>query len=307
VNGQEDHGQENGQEISYQEIRGQEDHGEEDHRQEDHCRPDGTRSKDGRSEDHRQEGGGIVTGRTRYLIHPDADALAEAIAQRLISRIAEFQAAQPDRLVQVALTGGSIATKAYQRLAADGSQSSVDWTHVALWWGDERFVAADSEDRNDRSALAALLPALPLTEANLNPMPADDGRISLNEATAAFGAEFGDTVFDICLLGVGPDGHVASVFPDHPSFEASLTASVPIIPVRDSPKPPPLRISVTHPVINQSAEVWFTVSGADKADAVGWAVTGSKRVPAGEVHGVEQTLWLLDEAAAEHIPADLLN
>jgi len=248
-----------------------------------------------------------MTGTTEYLVHPDADAVAEAIAERLSTRIAQLQADQPDRLVQIALTGGRIATKAYQRLAADGPQSSVDWTHVALWWGDERFVAADSEDRNDRGALAALLPALPLTEANLNPMPADDGHISLDEAAAAYGAEFGNTVFDICLLGVGPDGHVASVFTDHPSFEASLTSAVPIIAVRDSPKPPPLRISVTHPVINKSAEVWFTVSGADKADAVGWAVTGSKRVPAGLAHGTQKTLWLLDEDAARQIPADLLN
>lgn len=248
-----------------------------------------------------------MTGTTEYLVHPDADAVAEAIAVRLSARIAELQADQPDRLVQIALTGGRIATQAYQRLAADGPQSPADWTHVVLWWGDERFVPADSEDRNDRAALAALIPKLPLTGANLNPMPADDGHISLDEAAAAYGAEFGNTVFDICLLGVGPDGHVASVFPDHPSFENSLSATVPIIPVRDSPKPPPLRISITHPVINRSAEVWFTVSGADKADAVGWAVTGSKQVPAGLAHGTQRTLWLLDEAAAAQIPTNLLS
>jgi 6-phosphogluconolactonase len=247
-----------------------------------------------------------VTGSTEFLIHADADAVAEATARRLITRIAEIQAEDPDRLVQLALTGGRIATSAYQRLAADGPDSGVDWTHVKLWWGDERFVPADSEDRNDRAALAALLPALPLTDANLNPMPADDGQIGLDEAAAAYGAELGDTVFDICLLGVGPDGHVASVFPDHPSFEISLDAVQPVIPVRDAPKPPPLRISVTHPVINRSIEVWFTVSGAEKADAVGWAVTGSKPVPAGRAGGRERTVWLLDRAAAAQIPADLL-
>lgn len=246
-----------------------------------------------------------MTGQTEYVILPDADAVAEEVAVRLIGRIAELQADHPDRLVQVALTGGGIATKAYQRLAAEGADSPADWTHVKLWWGDERFVPADSEDRNDAAALAALLPALPLTDANVNPMPADDGHISLDEAAAAYGAEFGDTVFDICLLGVGPDGHVASVFPDHPSFEESLRATVPVIAVRDSPKPPPLRISLTHPVLNKSTEVWFTVSGDDKADAVGWAVTGSKSVPAGHVQGTERTLWVLDEAAASRIPSEL--
>lgn len=248
-----------------------------------------------------------MTGQTEYLVVPDADALAEAIAARLSARIAELQAGDPDRLVQLSLTGGRIATKTYQRLAADAAHSAVDWTHVKLWWGDERFVPADSDDRNDRAALAALLPALPLTDANLSPMPADDGHISLDEAAAAYGAEFGDTVFDICLLGVGPDGHVASVFPNHPSFEESLQATIPVIPVRDSPKPPPLRLSLTHPVLNKSAEVWFTVSGEDKADAVGWAVTGSRSVPAGHVQGTERTFWLLDEAAAQQIPRDLLG
>ncbi|GAB3930007.1 6-phosphogluconolactonase [Microlunatus endophyticus] len=250
-----------------------------------------------------------MPGRTEYLVHPDADAVAEAIAEQLSIRIAQLQAEQPDRLVQIALTGGRIATKAYQRLAADGPSSPVDWTKVALWWGDERFVAADSDDRNDQAALAALVPALPLTDTNLNPMPADDGQISLDEAALAYGAELGNTAFDICLLGVGPDGHVASVFPDHPSFEVSLQAEAdtPVIPVRDAPKPPPLRISITHRVINRSAEVWFTVSGSDKADAVGWAVTGNKQVPAGAAHGTERTLWLLDEAAAARIPVDLLN
>ncbi|MBO0810652.1 MAG: 6-phosphogluconolactonase [Microlunatus sp.] len=242
-----------------------------------------------------------------YLIHPDADAVAEAIAVRLVTRIAELQAARPDRPVHVALTGGRIATKAYQRLAAVGTDSGVDWTRVAVWWGDERFVPADSEDRNDRAAVAALLPALPLAEDQVHPMPADDGSTGLDQAAAQYGAELGDTVFDICLLGVGPDGHVASVFPDHPSFDLSLQATVPVIPVRDAPKPPPLRISVTHPVINRSAEVWFTVSGADKADAVGWAVTGSKRVPAGQVQGTARTVWLLDQDAAAQLPEMLLS
>lgn len=246
-----------------------------------------------------------MSAEPEYLIHPDADAVAQAIAVRLGERIAELQTAQPDRLIHVALTGGRIATKAYQRLAADQSRSDVDWTRVALWWGDERFVAADSEDRNDRAALEELVPALPLIEANIHRMPADDGNLGLDQAALVYATELDDTRFDICLLGVGPDGHVASVFPDHPSFEASLHGAERVIGVRDSPKPPPLRISLTHPVINNSAEVWFTVSGADKADAVGWAVTDSKPVPAGRVHGAERTVWLLDEAAAAQIPAEL--
>jgi len=235
----------------------------------------------------------------------DADAVAEVIAAGLTEKLAAVQQAHPERPAQLALTGGRIATRAYQRLAADGASSPVDWSRVELWWGDERFVAADSADRNDRSALEALVPALGLVEANIHRMPAEDGDVDLDQAAQVYARELGDTVFDVCLLGVGPDGHVASVFPDHPSFEASLTATADVIAVRDSPKPPPLRISLTHPVINRSAEVWFTVSGEDKADAVGWALTGGKSVPAGHAHGVQRTLWLLDAAAASQLPEEL--
>ena len=236
-----------------------------------------------------------------FSIKADADAVAEAIAVGLLSRLTELQQQHPERAINLGLTGGRIATRAYQRLAADGPGSDVDWSRVELWWGDERFVAADSEDRNDTGALAALRSALPLDEARLHPMPADDGVLALDDAAEVYAGEFGGTVLDICLLGVGPDGHIASVFPDHPSFEASLNATTDVIAVRDSPKPPPLRISLTHPAINRSAEVWFTVSGADKADAVGWATSGSKPVPAGRVHGTERTVWLLDEAAASRL------
>ncbi|HEY9292998.1 MAG TPA: 6-phosphogluconolactonase [Microlunatus sp.] len=236
-----------------------------------------------------------------FLVHADADAVAEAIPVRLLTRLTELQQQDPDRTINLGLTGGRIATRAYQRLATDGPGSGVDWSRVALWWSDERFVAGDSDDRNDRGALAALLPALPLDEAQLHPMPADDGALALDDAAEVYGGEFADTVLDVCLLGVGPDGHIASVFPDHPSFDASLTATTDVISVRDSPKPPPLRISLTHRAINRSTEVWFTVSGADKADAVGWATSGSKPVPAGRVHGTGRTLWLLDEAAAQQL------
>jgi 6-phosphogluconolactonase len=103
---------------------------------------------------------------------------------------------------------------------------------------------------------------------------------------------------------MGPDGHVASIFPEHPSSYASGD----VIPVRSSPKPPPERISLTLPVINRSREVWFIVSGGDKAAAAAMALlgTGPVQVPAAGVSGVERTLWLIDRAAAADLPADLL-
>jgi len=222
---------------------------------------------------------------------PGAPEVAEALATRLLSSLTERQA--NSGVVQLALTGGRIAIRAYERLAADGPASSVDWSRVELWWGDERFVAAADDDRNAKQALDLLTAALPLDSGRVHPMPASDAGLGLDAAVAAYAAELGATSFDICLLGMGPDGHVASLFPGHPS--SSATGDV--IAVRDSPKPPPDRISLTLPVINRSAEVWFVVAGADKADATQLALAGGP-VPAGGARGRLRTLWLLDDAAA---------
>lgn len=222
---------------------------------------------------------------------PGAAEVAEALATRLLSRLAQIQG--DTGVAQLALTGGRIATQTYERLATDGPASNVDWSRVELWWGDERFVATDDGDRNAKQALDLLAAALPLDTDRVHPMPASDAGLDLDAAAAAYAAELGATTFDICLLGMGPDGHVASLFPGHPSSSASGD----VIAVRDSPKPPPERISLTLPVINRSAEVWFVVTGADKAEATRTALAGGP-VPAGGARGQRRTVWLLDDAAA---------
>jgi 6-phosphogluconolactonase len=238
------------------------------------------------------------THEPEIVLHADADAVAEALATRLTARLAKIQAEA--RVPQLALTGGRIATKAYQRLAAEGAASAVDWARVDLWWGDERFVASDDDDRNDLATLQLLRDALPLDEQRIHQMPASDGGADLDAAAAGYAAELGSTVFDVCLLGMGPDGHVASIFPEHPTFSTPGR----VIAVRNSPKPPPDRISVTLKVINESREVWFLVSGSDKAAAAKQALEGGQPpVPAAEVSGVERTVWLLDEEAAAELSA----
>lgn len=234
------------------------------------------------------------------LVHDTADEVAEALAARLTARIAELQ--HSGGTPQVALTGGRIATKAYQRLGAEGLSSAVDWSRLGLWWGDERFVPADDDDRNARQALTALS-ALPLDLELVHPMPAAGDGLDLDAAAVAYEAELGEETFDLCLLGMGPDGHVASLFPGHPSSSASGR----VIAVRSSPKPPPERISLTLEVINSSAEVWFCVTGADKAEAARLALSGegSLPVPAAGVRAQERTVWLMDRAAAAELPSDL--
>jgi len=224
----------------------------------------------------------------------------EALSARLMARLTEIQRA--GRVPQLALTGGRIATAAYGRLATEGPHSAVDWSRVDLWWGDERFVAADGAERNDRQALDVLT-VLPLDPNRIHRMPASDAGMDLDAAAAAYARELGNTSFDICLLGMGPDGHVASIFPEHPSAYAGGE----VIAVRGAPKPPPERISLTLKVINRSDEVWFVVSGTDKAAATLMALmeAGPVQVPAAGVAGSERTLWLLDRESAAQLPQEI--
>ena len=234
------------------------------------------------------------------VVHPDADALAEALASELTAALAALQ--QAGGVPQLCLTGGRIATRAYARLAADGA-GAVDWSRVELWWGDDRFVPAADDDRNAKQVLDLIREPLGLDPARVHEMPASDAGADLDAAAAAYAAELDGTAFDICLLGLGPDGHVASLFPDHPSSRTPGT----VIAVRDSPKPPPLRTSVTLEVINASREVWFLVSGADKAEAAARALlrSGSEPVPGALVEARERTLWLMDTAAIAELPGTM--
>lgn len=226
----------------------------------------------------------------------DRDAVASTVAMRLRAALNRLQV---DRNwpVQVCLTGGRIANAMYRQLADARDLNIVDWGEVEFWWGDERFVPTESPDRNAGQSLALLAGTIPFDAALVHPMPArGSSKADLRQAALHYASELGDTVFDICLLGMGEDGHVASIFPDHPSFERQTPLRV--VGVTDSPKPPSERLSLTLPVLNQSAEVWMIVTGEDKAEAVARAIAGDDSLPAGCVQGATRTVWFLDEAAA---------
>ncbi len=230
---------------------------------------------------------------------PNAEGVVDALVTRLLARLTEIQGR--GEVPQVCLTGGRIATAAYRRLAEAGGSSDVDWTRVDLWWGDERFVP-DGSDRNARPALDVLLP-LGFAAERVHEMPAPGSGLDLDAAAAAYDRELGSTRFDVCLLSLGPDGHIASLFPDHPSSSAGGR----VVAVRDSPKPPPDRLSLSPDVLNDSAEIWFLVSGEDKAEATALALQGADAVqlPGAGAHGRDRTLWLIDRAAATRLPPDL--
>ncbi|GAA1126755.1 6-phosphogluconolactonase [Kribbella jejuensis] len=231
------------------------------------------------------------------LVHSDAEDLAFSVAGRLITAIVDAQST--GGVAQVVLTGGRVAAKVYQAVAESPARVEVDWQRVEFWWGDERFLPSGDPERNETQARDAFLSALDIDPVRVHPMAADTGQ-GAEAAASAYAAELeaaGSPTFDVLLLGVGPDGHVASLFPGYPQVAVTDVAAVA---VHDSPKPPPTRVSLTLPVLNRSREVWFVVSGDDKADAVATALAEGD-IPAAQPKGQNRTLWLLDEAAASKI------
>lgn len=244
------------------------------------------------------------------VVDDSAEQLAAHTAQRLLANLAAAQDERP--VAHLVVTGGGILEQVMRAIGDSPGRDSVDWKRVHVWWGDERFVPAESDDRNDKAAFAALFDALPLEPSLVHRMPASDGPWGedVDAAAAAYGAELaaaaeqGEDVprFDVILLGLGPDGHCASLFPGAPGVHEQSASA---IGVRDSPKPPPTRTSLSFPALDAANEVWLIASGDGKAHAVGLALGGADklRVPAAGPRGRERTLWLIDRAAASELPA----
>lgn len=226
----------------------------------------------------------------------DADALARGLAERLGDHVAEAQAR--GRTPHIVLTGGSIAVAAYEQVRPE----AADWTDVEFWFGDERFVPEGHEDRNDRQAREAMLDRLGVPAERVHAMPAHGCGESMAEAADGYGATLPAEGFDVVLLGLGPDGHIASLFPGFDQVDETERRCVEVF---DSPKPPPERISLTLPALNATRETWFCVSGEGKAEAVArsFAPEGSvEETPARGAHGRDATHWLLDADAAALLP-----
>jgi 6-phosphogluconolactonase len=239
-------------------------------------------------------------------VFPAGEALVEAAANRLADSIRNAVAARDRALV--VLTGGGNGIGLLESLVG----REIAWSKVHLFWGDERYVPEDDDERNEKQARAALVDRIDIPCSHVHAMPASDGEFGTDLAAAALAyeqllaanAEAGQPApnFDVHLLGMGPEGHINSLFPDTP---AVLETSRMVVPVEDSPKPPPQRITLTLPAIQRSREVWLMVSGASKSDAVAAAIGGAApvSVPAAGAVGQETTLWLLDEEAASKLPS----
>ncbi len=232
----------------------------------------------------------------QVVVFANPDLLAAATAARLITRLIDTQAERGS--ASLVLTGGRTGNAVLSHLLAAPARDAVDWSRVDYYWGDERFLPAGHPDRNETQAREAFLDHVTADPARIHAMEPSDGRFGddPDQAAAAY-AELLPGDFDVLLLGVGEEGHTASIFPSSPAvFETSKT----VVAVRDCPKPPPTRVSLTLPTIRTANEVWLLTTGDSKADAVASALGGATEVeiPAAGALGVSRTLWLLDRTAA---------
>jgi 6-phosphogluconolactonase len=235
----------------------------------------------------------------------DTADLAAAVADRFLQRVAAAQGRGEEP--HVALTGGSIAHAVHQQIAHRSPDHDVDWARITFWWGDERFVPPDSAERNARDAREVFLDPVGAVRVHEIPSTADASDVM------AAAAAYSDTVraegggeFDLVMLGLGPDGHVASLFPGSALLDVDDRVAVP---VTGSPKPPPERVSLTFPALNRTRAVWFLVSGEAKAEAVRRALadtgdvheTPARGISPAPAVGAGETTWFLDLAAASKL------
>lgn len=269
-----------------------------------------------------------MSANVRINIHPSFDVLAATTAARLITKLLDVQNERGE--ATVVLTGGTVGIATLKAVVESPACAAVDWSKVNFWWGDERFVAADDPDRNAKQAAEALLSRVGTDPARIHQMGASDQFDDVDAAAADYvrqlveaaedehrrsdepdATDSGVTVtptlprFDVLLLGIGPDAHIASLFPEMAGIRAKGT---PVVGVTDSPKPPPLRTSLTLSAINSAQEIWLVAAGDDKAGAVGLALAGANpvQVPAAGPRGRVKTLWLLDQEAAAKVPEQLI-
>ena len=245
------------------------------------------------------------------VVLPSADAVAEEVARRLLEHVAAVL--QQRERVALGLTAGSIMEGVWQQWCRLGTDD-IDWSRADVFWADVRFVPADSHDRNDTPAERILFAHPPFSAMTRYPMPAAGGDYGddLDAAAAGYAQTLRSArrpdddgpvpAFDVVLLGVGPDGHCCSLVPDHPS---SADLSAPVIAVRNSPKPPPLRLSLSFDGLNAARQIWVVASGAGKADAVAAALAPDAErthVPSAGARGRDRTVWIIDNDAASALP-----
>jgi 6-phosphogluconolactonase len=232
----------------------------------------------------------------RIEVLPDRLSLAHHVAEWMTA----VALATPGPL-RVSLSGGSTPKTLYALLASDEFRGRFPWMRVSWYWGDERFVPYDDPESNYRMAAEAMLTRVPVPPENIHPVPTDaapDEAAARYERTlqAAYGARVLDParpLFDITLLGLGPDGHTASLLPGQPVLEERKRWVAVVSRGR-----PEIRITMTYPAIESSRYVAFIVEGKEKAAIISAIRTGASQVPSARIRPVGELIWFLDQAAA---------
>lgn len=236
---------------------------------------------------------------------PDIEALSRAAAEETV-RIIRSSVSQRGTCA-LALAGGNTPRSLY-RLLGTVFRDQISWEHVHLFWGDERYVPPDDPASNYRMVRDTLLNAVPIPAAQVHPMPTghEDPNDAAREYEVLLNRQFNDDWphFDLILLGLAPDGHIASLFP---GAKALLEDTRRVLAVR-VPKEPPQRLTLTLPAINHATNVIFLVAGRSKAGALHRVLVGPcdvKTCPAVGVEPVQGTVsWWVDEAAATFLSAE---
>lgn len=228
---------------------------------------------------------------TRIRVLPDPEAVARHAADQLAWRIGD--ARQRSEQIHVVLAGGSTPRRAYELLA--GIEGS--WDHVHLWLGDERCVPEDHPDSNARMVRESLYAHARAEPPRLHPVmdpPQPD------DAAWMYGLEVHqhvpDAIFDLVLLGLGDDGHTASLFPGHPALDVT---AAPCVAVRGAPKPPAERITLTLPVLRRARHTLMLVTGAGKAGVLAGVRAGDETLPAARLGDGLDEIACDQEAAGE--------
>ena len=235
----------------------------------------------------------------RFDVRPDASAVAAAAADHFIT-VARRSIDERGRF-RVALSGGSTPKRVYPLLVSEPRVEAVDWSRVEFFWGDERAVPPDHPESNFGVAYQMLIAALPNVRPEaIHRMPAEAPDLDVAalayeaELRLAFGARGDDPpAFDLIWLGMGPDGHTASLFPG----SAALDVTDRWVVANWAPGPQAWRMTLTFPVLDAAREVLFVVTGADKADALERVRAGDRELPAARLRAANIE-WLVDAAAA---------
>ena len=229
-----------------------------------------------------------MSGKLEPIVVADATELAEVAAAWTAERI--VRAAADRGACHVALAGGETPRGCYQRLAGEPYRSSVPWDRVQFYWSDERQVPLDDPASNYAMARAALLDRLPMTSGQVHPLVGDP-RPALEQLPRN---RAGFPRFDLIHLGLGEDGHTASLFPDDPALEEQTAWVVRVHAV----KPPPERLSLTYPVLNAAREILFLVQGVGKRTALAGVLARDRRFPASRVEPADGEMRLIVDRAA---------